>query len=118
MNALDAGMFFAENDTRPLQIGTVTVFEGPAPEFPDLVREIFARLRLAPRCRQRVRTVPFHLAHPVWVDDAAQGARGVQAQRSDRPTPPMGAARHPTGRRCQAAWSVWWVWGVQAVVSL
>lgn len=69
MNALDAGMFFAENDTTPLQIGTVTVFEGPAPDYPDLVREIFDRLRLAPRCRQRVRTVPFHLAHPVWVDD-------------------------------------------------
>ncbi|TDC85842.1 wax ester/triacylglycerol synthase family O-acyltransferase [Actinomadura sp. 7K507] len=69
MNALDAGMFFAENDTAPLQIGTVTVFEGPAPDYPDLVRQIFARLRLAPRCLQRVRTVPFHLAHPVWVDD-------------------------------------------------
>ncbi len=69
MNALDAGMFFAENGTTPLQIGTVSVFEGPAPEYPELVREIFARLRLAPRCRQRVRTVPFNLAHPVWVDD-------------------------------------------------
>ncbi|GGQ20413.1 hypothetical protein BKA00_001039 [Actinomadura coerulea] len=66
MNALDAGMFFAENDTTPLQIGTVTVFEGPAPGHAELVREIFARLRFAPRCRQRVRTVPLHLAHPVW----------------------------------------------------
>ncbi|TDE33949.1 wax ester/triacylglycerol synthase family O-acyltransferase [Actinomadura sp. 6K520] len=69
MNALDAGMFFAENDSTPLQIGTVTVFEGPAPEYPDLVRQVFAGLRLAPRCLQRVRTVPFHVAHPVWVDD-------------------------------------------------
>ncbi|MCP9949000.1 wax ester/triacylglycerol synthase family O-acyltransferase [Actinomadura madurae] len=69
MNALDAGMFFAENDTTPLQIGTVAVFEGPAPDHLDLVRQVFARLRLAPRCLQRVRTVPFHLAHPVWVDD-------------------------------------------------
>ncbi|TDB97063.1 wax ester/triacylglycerol synthase family O-acyltransferase [Actinomadura sp. 7K534] len=69
MNALDAGMFFAENDATPLQIGTVTVFQGPAPEYPELVRHVFARLRRAPRCLQRVRTVPFHLAHPVWVDD-------------------------------------------------
>lgn len=69
MNALDAGMFFAENHTSPLQIGTVTVFEGPAPDYPGLVRQVFARLRLAPRCLQRVRTVPFNVAHPVWVDD-------------------------------------------------
>ncbi|MFG2250937.1 hypothetical protein [Spirillospora sp. NPDC048823] len=38
MNALDAGMFFAENDTTPLQIGTVAVFEGPAPEGPRAFR--------------------------------------------------------------------------------
>jgi diacylglycerol O-acyltransferase / wax synthase len=69
MNALDAGMFFAENDTTPLQIGTVAVFEGPAPRYSDLVRQVLARLPLAPRCLQRVRTVPLNIAHPVWVDD-------------------------------------------------
>ncbi|HEU5023492.1 MAG TPA: wax ester/triacylglycerol synthase family O-acyltransferase [Spirillospora sp.] len=69
MNALDAGMFFAENATTPLQIGTVIIFDGPAPRYPDLARQVLARLPLAPRCLQRVRTVPLNLAHPLWVDD-------------------------------------------------
>ncbi|WP_433229784.1 wax ester/triacylglycerol synthase family O-acyltransferase [Actinomadura formosensis] len=119
MNALDAGMYFAENDTRPLQIGTVTVFEGPAPEYPDLVREIFARLRLAPRCRQRVRTVPFNLAHPVWVDD-----RNFTMEDHVRYTvvPPPGGpeelhalASRLLGRRLDLTRSPWEVWLVEGL---
>ncbi|MFC4908152.1 wax ester/triacylglycerol synthase family O-acyltransferase [Actinomadura gamaensis] len=69
MNALDTGMFFAENDTTPLQIAAVLVFEGPPPPYPEVLREIRARLAREPRYRQRVRTVPLNLARPVWDDD-------------------------------------------------
>ncbi|MFI0411742.1 wax ester/triacylglycerol synthase family O-acyltransferase [Actinomadura sp. 3N508] len=119
MNALDAGMFFAENDTRPLQIGIVTVFEGPAPEFPDLVREIFARLRLAPRCRQRVRTVPLHLAHPVWVDDQrftiSDHVLHATAPAPGGPAELHELAGHILGRRLELSRSPWEVWLVDGL---
>ncbi|MFG2085877.1 wax ester/triacylglycerol synthase family O-acyltransferase [Spirillospora sp. NPDC048824] len=119
MNALDAGMFFAENDTTPLQIGTVAVFEGPAPDYPDLVRQVFARLRLAPRCLQRVRTVPFNLAHPVWVDDQ-RFAIGDHVRHAAAPEPGgpdelselAGRILAPPLDLSRSPWEVWLVDGL------
>ena len=119
MNALDAGMFFAENDTSPLQIGSVCVFEGPAPDYHDLVRQVFARLRLAPRCLQRVRTVPFHLAHPVWVDDP-HFAIGDHVLHTTAPEPGgpeklrelVGRILAPPLDLSRSPWQVWLVDGL------
>src|SRR3954466_14746317 len=69
MNALDAGFLFAERENTPLHIGSVTVFEGAAPAYGDLIRMILGKLPQVPRYRQRVRTVPMNLGRPVWVDD-------------------------------------------------
>jgi WS/DGAT/MGAT family acyltransferase len=52
-----------------LVIGSLAVFEGPAPPFEDFVRTIEGRLPSIPRYRQRLRTVPLDLGAPVWVDD-------------------------------------------------
>lgn len=52
-----------------LCIGSVAVFEGPAPSFEEFVRAIEGRLPLVPRYRQKLRTVPGGLASPAWVDD-------------------------------------------------
>lgn len=119
MNALDAGMFFAENRTSPLHIGTVTVFDGPAPEYPEFVRYVFARLRLAPRCLQRVRTVPFNLAHPVWVDDQ-RFSIGDHVLRTTAPEPGGPEELHELAGRLLAPpldltrspWQVWLVDGL------
>ena len=69
LGGLDAGFFFAESETTPLHIASVTVFEGPAPSYGDLVRAVLGKLGQVPRYRQRVRTVPLQLGNPVWVDD-------------------------------------------------
>ncbi|RAY13226.1 wax ester/triacylglycerol synthase family O-acyltransferase [Actinomadura craniellae] len=69
MNSLDAGFFFAETENHPLHIASVTVFEGPAPTYGDLIRLVLSKLGQVPRYRQRVRTVPLNLGRPVWVDD-------------------------------------------------
>ena len=53
-----------------LAIGSLAVFEGPAPSFEEFVELIAGRLPLIPRYRQKLRTVPFGLAAPAWVDDA------------------------------------------------
>lgn len=43
MSGIDAGMFFAENETTPLQIASVSVFEGPPPPYGEFMRAVIAR---------------------------------------------------------------------------
>jgi diacylglycerol O-acyltransferase / wax synthase len=69
LSPTDAGFYYAESENTPLHVGSVTVFEGPAPTYGDLVRLVVGKLPLVPRYRQRVRTVPLQLGRPVWVDD-------------------------------------------------
>lgn len=58
-----------EDSTASLAIGSFAVFAGPAPSFEQFVRAIEERLPLVPRYRQKLRTTPFGLAAPAWVDD-------------------------------------------------
>ncbi len=69
MSTLDAEFFFAEHASVPLHIGSVAVFDGPAPSREDLMRLFEAKLPLVPRYRQVVRAAPFQLLRPVWTDD-------------------------------------------------
>ncbi|MCW2634720.1 MAG: putative Acyltransferase [Blastococcus sp.] len=69
MSALDAGFFFAESENTPMHVGSVAVFEGPAPSYGDVVRLLLSKLPLVPRYRQRVRPVPMQLGRPLWADD-------------------------------------------------
>jgi hypothetical protein len=69
MSALDAGFYFVDDEKVPMHVGSVSVFEGPAPSYGDLVRLLLSKLPQVPRYRQRVRTLPFNLGRPVWVDD-------------------------------------------------
>ena len=69
MSPLDAEFFYAERANVPMHIGSVAVFEGPAPSRQDLMRLFEAKLPRVPRYRQTVRTAPFQLLRPVWADD-------------------------------------------------
>src|SRR5215203_5822335 len=69
MSALDAGFFFAESENTPMHVGSVAVFEGPAPSYGDVVRLLLSKIPLVPRYRQRVRPVPMQLGRPLWADD-------------------------------------------------
>ena len=67
-----ATAFLDAEDVDPrasLAIGSLAVFAGPAPSYDEFVDLIAGRLPLIPRYRQRLRTVPFDLAAPAWVDD-------------------------------------------------
>ena len=48
MSTLDAEFFFAEHRNMPLHIGSVAVFDGPAPSREDLMRLFEAKLPLVP----------------------------------------------------------------------
>ena len=69
LSGLDAGFYFAESENTPMHVGSVAVFEGPAPSYGDVVRLLLSKLPVVPRYRQRVREVPMQLGRPLWVDD-------------------------------------------------
>lgn len=88
MTPLDAA-FLALEDADPhagLHIGSVGIFEGPAPAHDDVLHGFERKLHLIPRYRQRVRTVPLSLGTPVWVDDDEFDVR-YHVRRTALPAP-------------------------------
>ncbi|WP_374454326.1 wax ester/triacylglycerol synthase family O-acyltransferase [Nocardioides sp.] len=64
--------FLGAEDVDPrasLAIGSLCIFEGPAPAFEEFLEMVAGRLPLVPRYRQKLRLAPFGLAAPAWVDD-------------------------------------------------
>jgi diacylglycerol O-acyltransferase / wax synthase len=71
LNPLDATFVDAE-DGDPnvsMAIASIAVFEGPAPSHEEFVAYLAGRLPRVPRYRHKLRTVPFRLGRPVWVED-------------------------------------------------
>jgi diacylglycerol O-acyltransferase len=73
LGLLDAEFVEVEDEDRhvSMAIASIAVFEGPAPSYEEFVTAIADHLPLVPRYRQKLRTVPFGLGVPVWVDDPA-----------------------------------------------
>jgi len=69
MGTLDAGFYFVEHENVPMHIGSLAVFEGPPPGYPEMLALYQAKLPLVPRYRQRVRTLPLQVFRPYWADD-------------------------------------------------
>ena len=71
LNPLDAQFIDAEDEDRQTSfaIASIAVFEGPAPSYDEFLHAIEGRLPLVPLYRRKLRTVPFRLGPPVWVDD-------------------------------------------------
>src|SRR3954465_5734315 len=77
MSATDAGFYYADSENTPMHVGSVAVFEGPAPTYGDVVRLQRRKLPLVARYRQRGRGGPrergrevlVQLIHAAWVDD-------------------------------------------------
>ena len=69
MSTLDAGFFYVEHDNVPMHMGSLALFEGPAPSYDELARLLTAKLPRVPRYRQVVRTMPLEVLRPMWADD-------------------------------------------------
>jgi len=69
MSPLDASFLHIEDTVTHMHIGSVGIFEGPAPGPGVVQAAVAARLPLVPRYRQKVRFVPLALGRPEWVDD-------------------------------------------------
>lgn len=71
LTALDA-TFLEVEDSDPhvsLAVGGVSIMEGPAPAYDEIVAAFAERVSAIPRCRQVLRTHPLDLGAPQWVDD-------------------------------------------------
>jgi diacylglycerol O-acyltransferase / wax synthase len=71
LSAVDVSFFYLEEETTPMHVGEVLIFQAPTGgfDYDRLVTLIRRRIAFVPRYRQRVRWVPGRLANPVWVDD-------------------------------------------------
>ncbi len=71
MTSADVAFLHQESRNAPQHVGGLAMFT-PKPggfAYDRLVRLLEERISLAPRYRQKVRVVPGHVAHPLWVDD-------------------------------------------------
>ena len=88
LSPLDA-VFVDAEDADPhtsMAIASIAVAEGPAPSREEVLAYLAGRLPLVPRYRQRLRTVPFRLGRPVWVDDPGFDL-GYHVRRTALPAP-------------------------------
>ena len=69
LSPLDSWWLDIEREFQQLHVGSILLFEGPAPTLGELMGSIESRLDLIARYRQRVLRVPLELGRPVWADD-------------------------------------------------
>ncbi|MGY1671628.1 WS/DGAT/MGAT family O-acyltransferase [Geodermatophilus sp. SYSU D00710] len=119
LSATDAGFYYAETENAPLHVGSVAVFEGPAPSYGDLVRLLLSKLPLVPRYRQRVREVPLNLGRPLWVDDPhfqiLYHVRHTALPRPGGREQLRNLAGRVLGQRLDMAKPLWEVWLVEGL---
>src|SRR5215212_7291969 len=121
MSALDAGFFYAESENTPMHVGSVAVFEGPAPTYGDVVRLIMGKLPKVPRYRQRVRPVPMQLGRPLWVDDPhfqiLYHVRHTAVPRPGSDEQLRNLAGRVLGQRLDMAKPLWELWLVEGLAD-
>jgi WS/DGAT/MGAT family acyltransferase len=71
LKPLDAAFVDAEDSDRhaSFAIGSIAIFEGPAPSYDEFVAELASRLPLVPLYRRKLRKVPLGIGPPFWVVD-------------------------------------------------
>jgi diacylglycerol O-acyltransferase / wax synthase len=69
LTGLDASFLHLERDSAHMHVAGCAVFRGAAPAYEELLEQIYSRLHLVPRYRQRLAFVPLNQGRPVWVDD-------------------------------------------------
>jgi diacylglycerol O-acyltransferase / wax synthase len=69
LTSVDASFLAQERDGSHMHIGSVMLFDGPAPAREELAAHIEARLHLVPRYRQKLSFPRLEMGRPLWVDD-------------------------------------------------
>jgi WS/DGAT/MGAT family acyltransferase len=88
LKPLDAAFIDAEDEDphTSMAIASIAVFEGPPPSQKEFLTFLAGRLPLVPIYRRKLRTVPFRLGRPVWVEDPEFDLR-YHVRRTALPAP-------------------------------
>jgi diacylglycerol O-acyltransferase / wax synthase len=69
LTAVDASFLAQEGRSSHMHVGSLLLFEGPAPDYDDVLEGIESRLHMIPRYRQKLAFPRLQAGRPVWVDD-------------------------------------------------
>ncbi|HEY4927667.1 MAG TPA: wax ester/triacylglycerol synthase family O-acyltransferase [Acidimicrobiales bacterium] len=119
LSALDTEFLHLEDGSVHMAIAGACVYSDPPPTVIELEQLIASKMHLIPRYRQRVRTVPFELGRPVWVDDPDFDL-GYHVRHTALPSPGdnstfcrlMGRLMSQDLDRDRPPWEIWLVEGL------
>jgi WS/DGAT/MGAT family acyltransferase len=119
LSGLDSSFLHLEQGASHMHVAACAVFDGPAPDYEQLLETVESRLHLVPRYRQRLAFVPFGQGRPVWVDDPYFQVP-YHVRHTALPSPGDDAQlRRLTGRvfsqaldRSRPLWEMWLVEGL------
>jgi WS/DGAT/MGAT family acyltransferase len=121
LNPLDAQFVDAEDQDAQASfaIASIAIFEGPAPSYDEFLHAIEGRLPLVPLYRRKLRTVPFRLGPPVWVDDPNFDLR-YHVRQTALPAPGGDAElrnliARVMGQRLDRDYPLWEYWLIQGL---
>src|SRR5215213_1335009 len=120
LTGLDASFLAFEEGGAHMHVGSVSLFEGPAPPYDEFVAQLERRLHLVPRYRQKLARPPLVQSRPVWVDDPHFNA-GYHVRHTALPEPAgEPELKRLAGRvfaqrldRSKPLWEIWLVDRVQ-----
>ena len=69
LSGLDAVFLAIEDHNTPMNIGSVAIFEGPAPDPEAISQYLTSRIVTIERCRQRLADPLGPLVRSIWIDD-------------------------------------------------
>jgi len=121
LTTLDAGFLKAEDADRnvSLAIGGLAVIEGPIPDRDSLMETLAQRIRMCPRFGQRLRTRPFDLGAPEWVDDPTfdlgRHVRHIALPRPGDDRELLQLAADAISRRLDRDRPLWEIWIIEGL---
>jgi diacylglycerol O-acyltransferase len=71
LSSVDASFLTQETSASHMHVGAILIFEGPPPDYEDLLEHVSSRLHLVPRFRQRLAFPPLEMGRAFWIDDAS-----------------------------------------------
>jgi diacylglycerol O-acyltransferase / wax synthase len=123
LNTLDAGFLMAEDSDRnvSLAIGAVAIIDGSAPDFEKFKAVLAERVQAIPRCKQMLRTQPFDVGAPQWVDDPGfdlcRHVRRTAVPRPGGDTELFGVVADVLERRLDRDRPLWECWVIEGLKS-
>src|SRR6202044_3602543 len=102
-----------------LAIGGIAIIEGPVPNFERFKDVLAERIQRIPRCTQMLRTQPFDIGAPQWVDDPgfdlSRHVRRVAVPRPGDDTDLCGVVADVLERRLHRDRPLWECWVIEGL---